>query len=287
MLNLFGYGIMKMKDKIQPFVAWAGGKSQLLPEIESEIKRAGQFDTYYEPFVGGGAVLFDLLPKKAVINDYNEELINAYKIIQINVEKLIKELANYKNTAEDYYAIRALDRKSDYQKLDNIKKAARFIYLNKTSYNALYRVNKKGYFNAAYGKRKKAQILNKSNLMLVHEYLSDNQTTIYNNDFAEVLEKVEPNSLVYLDPPYVPLTDTANFTGYTANRFNKADQERLAKACQHLDEIGAKFIASNSDTKLVHELYQQFNIRTVYAKRYINVNGKKRNNIKELLITNF
>lgn len=278
---------MKMKDKIQPFVAWAGGKSQLLPEIESEIKRAGQFDTYYEPFVGGGAVLFDLLPKKAVINDYNEELINAYKVIQVNVKKLVKELAIYKNTAKDFYAIRALDRKSDYRKSDRVKKAARFIYLNKTSYNALYRVNHKGYFNAAYGKRKKAQILNKSNLMLVHEYLSNNQITIYNNDFAKVLEQVEPNSLVYLDPPYVPLTDTANFTGYTANRFNKSDQERLAKACQHLDQIGAKFIASNSDTELVHELYQQFNIRTVYAKRYINVNGKKRNNIKELLITNF
>lgn len=276
-----------MTKTIKPFVAWAGGKSQLLPEIETEIKRAGQFDTYYEPFVGGGAILFDLLPKKAVINDYNEELINAYRTIRDDLPNLLTELSKLHNSKDEFYKIRAWDREPDYANLSKAKKAARFIYLTKTCFNSLYRVNRKGYFNTPYGRKRITQIVDQDNLTAINQYLNNNEVAITSGDFAKVLTQVKPNSLVYLDPPYVPLTTTASFTSYTAKGFNKNDQEQLATACQHLDQIGAKFIASNSDTKLVHELYQQFNIRTVYAKRYINANGKKRGAVAEVLITNF
>lgn len=276
-----------MTKTIKPFVGWAGGKSQLLPEIETEIKRAGQFDTYYEPFVGGGAVLFDLLPQKAVINDYNEELVNAYRTIRDDLPNLLTELSKLHNSKDDFYKIRAWDREPDYANLSKAKKAARFIYLIKTCFNSLYRVNRKGFFNTPYGRKRTIQIVDQDNLTAISQYLNDNEVAITSGDFAKVLAQVKPNSLVYLDPPYVPLTATASFTSYTSVGFNKSDQECLAQSCQHLDRIGAKFIASNSDTELVHELYQQFNIRTVYAKRNINANGKKRGAVAEVLITNF
>lgn len=276
-----------MTKTIKPFVGWAGGKSQLLPEIETEIERAGQFDTYYEPFVGGGAVLFDLLPQKAVINDYNQELINAYCTIRDNLPNLLTELSKLHNSKDDFYKIRAWDREPDYANLSKAKKAARFIYLAKTCFNSLYRVNRKGYFNTPYGRKRTIQIVDQDNLTAISQYLNDNEVAITSGDFAKVLAQVKPNSLVYLDPPYVPLTATASFTSYTSVGFNKSDQECLAQSCKHLDQIGAKFIASNSDTELVHELYQQFNIRTVYAKRNINANGKKRGAVAEVLITNF
>lgn len=276
-----------MTKTIKPFVGWAGGKSQLLPEIETEIKRAGRFDTYYEPFVGGGAVLFDLLPQKAVINDYNEELVNAYRTIRDDLPDLLAELSKLHNSKDDFYKIRAWDREPDYANLSKAKKAARFIYLIKTCFNSLYRVNRKGYFNTPYGHKRTIQIVDQDNLTAISQYLNNNEIAITSGDFAKVLTQVKPNSLVYLDPPYVPLTATASFTSYTSVGFNKSDQECLAQSCQHLDRIGAKFIASNSDTELVHELYQQFNIRTVYAKRNINANGKKRGAVAEVLITNF
>ena len=274
-------------SKIQPFVAWAGGKQQLLPEIRKEIKRAGNFATYYEPFVGGGSVLLDLLPKHAVINDYNAELINAYRVIMTNVENLIVELSKLENTAEEYYRIRELDRTPSYQRLSNIKKAARFIYLNKTCFNALYRVNKQGYFNAAYGKRKKVNIIQADNLRKISQYLNSNNIRFYSGDFANILDNVEPDSLMYIDPPYVPENEIANFTRYTNNQFRESDQRRLADKCQQLNKKGVKFIASNSDTPAVHNLYKGFNFRRVNARRYINVKGTRRNKIDELLITNF
>lgn len=274
-------------SKIQPFVAWAGGKQQLLPEIRKEIKRAGNFATYYEPFVGGGSVLLDLLPKHAVINDYNAELINAYRVIMTNVENLIVELSKLENTAEEYYRIRELDRTPSYQRLSNIKKAARFIYLNKTCFNALYRVNKQGYFNAAYGKRKKVNIIQADNLRKISQYLNSNDIRFYSGDFASILDNVEPDSLMYIDPPYVPENEIANFTRYTDNQFRETDQRRLANQCQRLNRVGVKFIASNSDTPIVRELYRGFNFYHVSARRFINVKGAGRNRIAELLITNF
>lgn len=278
---------MGKATRIQPFVAWAGGKQQLLPEIRKEIKRAGNFTTYYEPFVGGGSVLFDLLPKQAVINDYNAELINAYRVIKTDVDDLIAELAKGENTAEEYYRIRALDRAPGYQRLSKVKKAARFIYLNKTCFNALYRVNRQGYFNSAYGKRKKVNIIQADNLSKISQYLNDNDIKLHTGDFAEILENVEPDSLIYIDPPYVPANEIANFTRYTDNQFRETDQRRLANQCQRLNRVGVKFIASNSDTPIVRELYRGFNFYHVSARRFINVKGAGRNRIAELLITNF
>ena len=278
---------MGKATRIQPFVAWAGGKQQLLPEIRKEIKRAGNFTTYYEPFVGGGSVLFDLLPKRAVINDYNAELINAYRVIITNAESLIAQLKTLENTAEEYYRIRALDRAPGYQQLSKVKKAARFIYLNKTCFNALYRVNRQGYFNTAYGKREKVQIVQADNLRKISQYFNSNDIRFYSGDFANILDNVEPDSLMYIDPPYVPENEIANFTRYTNNQFRESDQRRLAEQCQQLDRTGVKFIASNSDTPMVRELYRGFNFYHVSARRFINVKGAGRNRIAELLITNF
>lgn len=279
--------LVEKAARIQPFVAWAGGKQQLLPEIRKEIKRAGNFTTYYEPFVGGGSVLFDLLPKRAVINDYNIELINAYQVIKTDVDDLIVELAKGENTAEEYYRIRALDRAPGYQRLSKVKKAARFIYLNKTCFNGLYRVNKQGYFNAAYGKRKKVKIVQADNLHKISQYLNNNDIRLYTRDFADILKNVKPDSLVYFDPPYVPANEIANFTRYTDNQFRASDQQRLAEKCQQLNKKGVKFIASNSDTSAVHKLYKDFNFRRVSARRYINVKGTGRKKIDEVIITNF
>lgn len=276
-----------MTSKIKPFVSWAGGKQQLLPEIKQEINRAGSFTTYYEPFVGGGAVLFDLLPKKAVINDYNEELINAYHIIKENVDGLIESLNTFNNTKDEFYTVRSWDRDPEYAQLDKVKKAARFIFLNKTCFNGLYRVNSKGYFNTPFGKRKHVQIINEDNLRLISNYLNTNDIAMHVGDFTKILSNVNSNSLVYFDPPYVPLNATSSFTSYTTNGFDIDDQKRLVQTCIDLDKIGVKFIASNSDTKLVHELYSSFKIRTVLAKRYINSKGNRRGAVKEVLITNF
>ena len=276
-----------MVTKIKPCVAGASGKQQLLPEIEQEINRAGDFATYYEPFVGGGAVLFDLLPQNAVVNDYNTELINVYQVIKNDVTGLISELSSFQNTKDDFYKIRAWDRDPNYLQFNPIKKAARFIYLNKTCFNGLYRVNSKGYFNTPYNNRKNTQIVNKSNLQLISNYLNANSVTLNSGDFTEVLVNIKPHSLVYFDPPYVPLNPTSNFTHYTSNGFNADDQARLADECLRLDKLGIKFILSNSDTELVHNLYNSFQIRTVLAKRYINSKGNKRNAVKEVLVTNF
>lgn len=276
-----------LKTKIQPFVAWAGGKTQLLSEIKQEISRAGKFETYYEPFVGGGAVFFDLLPQKAIINDDNHELINTYRIIRDNPNELISELKKYQNTAKDFYCIRAWDRKPDYFKLSNVKKAARFIFLNKTCFNALYRVNHKGYFNSAYGKREKVQIVQESNLRRISRYLNMNDIKFYAGDFMHVLENIQPNSLIYLDPPYMPITDTANFTRYTKQQFKANDQRRLATKCYELDKEGEKLIISNSDTQVIRELYCNFFFNPVKAKRRISAKSSKRDSAAEVLITNF
>jgi DNA adenine methylase len=272
---------------IQPFVKWVGGKRQLLNEINKYIPK-GKFK-YYEPFVGGGAVFFSLQQKNAVINDLNSELINVYEVIRDDVDELIKNLSlmKRKNTEEYYYELRAKDRSEEYKTYSKVEKASRFIYLNKTCYNGLYRVNSSGYFNTPFGKYKNPNIVNDTVLRTVHKYLNESKIEICNGDFEEALKGIRKNSFVYFDPPYDPVSDSSNFTGYTASGFNRNEQIRLKNLCDKLNERGVKFLLSNSNTEFIRELYRDYNNKIVGATRAINSKANKRGEVEEVLIRNY
>lgn len=278
---------MKKDPFVKPFVKWVGGKRQLLPAISNKIKKAKRYTTYYEPFVGGGAVLFDLQPSNAVINDSNAELINAYRMIKEKPDSLIARLKKYKNDEDCFYRVRALDRTEEYNLLSDVDRASRLIYLNKTCYNGLYRVNQQGFFNSPFGHYKNPNIVDENGLHHLSTYLNENNIVFKTGDFEDCLENITSGSLVYFDPPYDPMTTTSNFTGYTSNGFTAQDQKRLARLCARLDKKGVKFILSNSKTPLILDLYEQFEISTVFAKRSVNSNALKRGDVEEVLITNF
>jgi DNA adenine methylase len=278
---------MTQDSFVQPFVKWVGGKRQLLPVIKEQVKKAEDFTTYYEPFLGGGAVFLNMQPERAVVNDYNEELINAYKVIASNVDDLIKKLKTYSNSEEEFYRVRALDRSEEYKSISNVDKAARLIFLNRTCYNGLYRVNQQGFFNTPYGHYKKPNIVNEIGLRHLSDYFNSNKIKFCSGDFEDALKGIRKGALVYLDPPYAPLTSTSNFTGYTSGGFGENEQIRLANLCKKLDIKGVKFILSNSNVPLIQELYKGFNINIVLAKRNINSIGNKRGDVEEVLITNF
>lgn len=269
----------------KPFLKWVGGKRQLLPEIRKRLPK--DFNNYYEPFVGGGAVLFDLQPETFVINDVNEEVINVYRTIKYDVEALIKELETYKNEASFFYTLRELDRKEEYTALSKIKKAARVIYLNKTCFNGLYRVNRKGQFNAPFGKYRNPNIVNKEGLRSVHNYLNSSFCRITNDDFSKALQNPGEGDFVYLDPPYDPVSITASFTAYSKDGFRKYDQARLKLKCDKLHERGCKFLLSNAATDFIKDLYKGYTIDIVKAGRNINSKGNKRGKVEEVLIRNY
>ncbi len=277
---------MKKNMLVQPFLKWAGGKRQLLPEIRKFIPL--EYTTYYEPFIGGGAVLLDLQPNKAVINDINKELINLYQIIKDNVDALIEELKKFKNEKDSFYEIRELDRdKEKYGELTSVQRASRIIYLNKTCYNGLFRVNRAGEFNTPFGNYKNPNIVNEITLKAVSTYFNKANLTFFCTDFEEALKRAGKGSFVYLDPPYDPVSDTASFTGYDRGGFNKSEQTRLKVICDKLNERGAKFLLSNSSTEFINELYKGYKIETIQAKRSINSNPDKRGEIDEVLVRNY
>ena len=268
---------------LAPILKWVGGKRQLLNDILPLIQSKG---TYIEPFLGGGAVLFAYLPKKAIVNDYNSELMNVYQVVKSYPEQLIQMLQiHHDNNSEDYYYnIREIDRTEQYKKISSIEKAARIIYLNKTCYNGLYRVNSSGYFNSPYGKYKNPNIVNAQIIRAMSKYFNENDITLLQGDYKEVLKKVKKGSFVYLDPPYMPISRSSNFTGYTENGFGYEQQEELKKECDKLREKGIRFIQSNSDCLEIRELYKEYTIKTVQAKRVINSKSAKRGEINEVLI---
>lgn len=269
---------------ISPILKWVGGKRQLLADIMPLINQ--NCSTYVEPFVGGGAVFFELQPKKAIINDYNAELINVYEVIRDFPEELISILEEYsrKNTEEFFYQLRALDRNEEYAVMSNIKKAARIIYLNKTCYNGLYRVNSAGQFNSPYGKYKNPNIVNAATIRAMSKYLCNPKITIKQGDYREALKGLRKGAFVYLDPPYMPISSSSSFTGYTENGFSYEQQAELKNECDKLKEKGISFLQSNSDCPEIRDLYKEYEIRTVQAKRSINSNANKRGEISEVLI---
>ncbi len=272
---------------LSPMLKWVGGKRQLLSEIIPMID--GKCSTYVEPFIGGGAVLFKLQPKKAIINDYNNELINVYRIVRDNVDELIEVLKIHEknNSADYYYEIRSLDRSDTFDDMTDVEKAARIIYLNKTCYNGLYRVNSSGQFNSPYGRYKNPNIVNEAVLKAISHYFNSNQIEILNGDYKDTLRYLDKNSFVYFDPPYMPISSSSSFTGYTESGFGYEKQVELKEECDKLTQKGIRFVQSNSDCKEIRELYKDYNIKTVKAKRSINSIGKKRGEINEVLIYNW
>jgi DNA adenine methylase len=271
---------------ITPFLKWAGGKRQLIKYIRDYVPL--EYNKYYEPFVGAGAVFFDLLPDNAVINDINSELINVYNVIKYNVEELISDLKKHKNSAEYFYSIRELDRNITlYESLSDVEKASRTIFLNKTCYNGLYRVNKSGHFNTPFGKYKNPEIVNADLLRKISEYFNNSNIIILNRDFEDAIIDVSSCDFVYFDPPYDPLTETSNFTSYYQLKFGKDDQIRLKKVCDELNKKGIKFLLSNSNTDFILDLYSEYNIEFIKAKRAINSNPNKRGEITEILVRNY
>lgn len=270
---------------IQPFLKWAGGKRQLLPRIRSLVPN--KFKGYYEPFVGAGAVLFDLKPKFAVINDTNQELINCYKVIKESPDELIHDLMKHQNTSAYFYGMRHEDRSDSYHRLTPIERASRIIYLNKTCYNGLFRVNSKGHFNAPFGSYKRPNILNEQVIRSVSYFLNSNCISITSLDFAEATENAQRGDFVYLDPPYDPISDTASFTGYSLNQFDRNEQIRLQECFYSLTSRGCKVMLSNSSTAFIMELYRDFKIVPVSANRNINSVGTSRQKVEELIILNY
>lgn len=279
-------------NSVAPIVKWVGGKRQLMPEIKKYIPEPNDISTYYEPFMGGGAVLFDLQPKKAVVNDINSELINLYKVVKEDVESLIEELGSYKNEESFYYKIRKLDRKLEiYEKLTDVQRAARIHYLNKTCYNGLYRVNQAGEFNTPFGKYKNPNIQNADTLRAVSKYFNKADIRFLSTDFEEAIKYCRREGFVYFDPPYDPVSDSANFTGYAKGGFDRKEQIRLKKLCDKLDDRGVRFLLSNAYTDFIIDLYsdrdRDYRIETIQAKRSINSNGDDRGEVDEVLVRNY
>lgn len=293
-----------MTKKVTPFVKWVGGKRQLLNEIRAKYPE--KIDKYCEPFVGGGAVLLDVLanchPREVLINDINAELVNTYMQIKNNVDELITMLSNMqdsfwmKSDAErkDMYLAkreRFNDLKVNGDEQINLEKAALFIFLNKTCFNGLYRVNSKGLFNVPMGAYKNPLICDAENLRLISKLLQDVQ--IKCGDYSECAEFIDENTFVYIDPPYRPLTTTASFTSYSEREFGDKQQMELGKFVDDISAKGAKVVVSNSDPKnsdesdsFFDDLYSSYTIMRVSAKRMINSKASGRGNINELLICN-
>lgn len=278
---------------VRPFIKWAGGKGQLLPELSQRLPRT--FRRYHEPFVGGAALFFHLyntgrLRHGAVLSDYNRELTLCYEVIRDDVEALIvalKEHARHRLDSEYFLQVRSWDRQPGFADRTPVERAARTIFLNRTCYNGLYRLNNKGQFNAPFGYYKNPLICDPDNLRAVSVALQD--VELRTEDFGAVAERAEPGDFVYFDPPYVPVSATASFTHYTGQTFGPDDQRRLARLFDTLMERGVYVMLSNSHTPLSRELYAAHAVSTsvVLASRKINCDGRKRGSVEELIVCGY
>jgi DNA adenine methylase len=277
----------RRNDLLQPFLKWAGGKRQLLPEIRKYIPKRRKL--YFEPFIGAAAVLFDVQPQAAVINDANSELVNCYRMIKRDPEALIAKLREHKNEKKYYYHLRQLDRDPGFVRLSDVERAARIIYLNKTCYNGLFRVNSQGQFNVPFGNYANPNIVDEVVIRAVSRYLNEAHVEISNDDFAASVNGAGRGDFVYLDPPYDPVSDTSSFTGYNLSSFDKNEQRRLKTVCDDLSRRGCKVLLSNSATEFIRDLYDEparYTIVEVEANRNINSVATGRGKISELLIFN-
>jgi DNA adenine methylase len=274
-----------------PFVKWAGGKAQLLAQFEPYFP--SHFGRYIEAFAGGGAVFFHLYRqgrlrgKQVVLIDRLEELINCYRVIQTHMEELIGELRRHEPRKQDedyFYSVRDWDRSPDYGERNEVERAARFMFLNRTCYNGLYRVNQQGQFNVPFGRYQNPTICDEDNLRAVSRALKG--VTLLVGDFSHCLQVAEAGDFVYLDPPYHPISDTSSFTNYTEDDFGIEDQQRLARLFRELDHRGCQLMLSNSRTKPIQELYRSYTKKKVRATRTIGARVDTRRTITEWLIVN-
>lgn len=263
----------------RPFLKWAGGKGQLLPQFSALVPT--RFDRYHEVFLGGGALFFGLEPKRARLTDLNEELIDCYRAVRDDVEGVITALRAHKYDKEHFYRVRDMNPR----RLSPQKRAARMIFLNKSAFNGLYRVNSQGRFNVPFGRYKNPQICDAENLRACSKVLAGVELEVA--DFSAVLDHAKKGDFVYFDPPYVPVSDTAYFTAYSPGGFGWHDQQRLADVFRALAKRGVKVMLSNSDTPEVHELYAGFRIETVAATRRINSQANGRGKIGELVVMSY
>jgi len=282
---------LKLVVQSKPFVKWAGGKGQLLEQFDPLFPT--HFNRYIETFVGGGAVFFYLfnqghIADGVILNDLNHDLMNCYTIIRDQVEELIGELYRhepYKTKADYFYTVRKWDRRPDFDDRSPVERAARTIFLNRTCYNGLYRVNSKGQFNVPVGRYKNPQVCNEENLRTVSQSLQGAE--LYSEDFESCVKQAKRGNFIYLDPPYHPLSETASFTSYTKEDFTKEDQIRLAQVYQQLDEEGCLVMLSNSYTPFIRDLYDGYRQEEVSARRAINSKGNGRSEMSELVILNY
>lgn len=267
-------------QKIRPFLKWAGGKTQLLKYLHLNLPK-GSIDRYFEPFLGGGALFFSLQHKKTILSDSNEELINCYKVIKEQLNELLIKLQQHKNAEEYFYTV----RNQNVEEMDDVSRASRLIFLNRTCFNGLYRVNKSGKFNTPYGKYKNPKIIDEENLRRVSTLLKS--VTLISTDFENVTKLAQKKDFIYFDPPYLPVSQYADFKRYTKESFYEKDHIRLARLFKKLDKIGCYVMLSNSYTEFTMNLYKDYNVKTVFAKRLINKVSSSRGSIPELLITNY
>lgn len=275
-------------SKLYPFTKWVGGKRQLVPELLKFVPE--KFDTYFEPFIGGGALFFELTPKKAVINDKNKELFITYKVIRDEVDELIALLKEHsiKNSKEYYLDLRSVDRDNRIDSFSNVERAARLLYMLRVNFNGLYRVNSKNQFNVPYGKYKNPKIVDEELLSNISKYFNEQDIKICNDDFEQTLSLAKKGDFVYLDPPYVPMSQTSAFTSYTQEGFSLEEQKRLHSVVESLTKKGVKVMLSNSNTDFITELYRNYNIHIVSTKRMINSKANQRGNVvEEVIITNY
>ena len=292
--NALGMKLMPVKEEVKnidihPFVKWAGGKTQLLDVIVSHLPET--FNRYFEPFVGGGALLFKLQPKAFSINDMNEELISVYKCLEDDelFDLLKKELLKHEenHSEEYYYQIRDMDRNEDFKNLPIYVRAGRMIYLNKACFNGLYRVNSKGFFNVPSGKKKTVCCFDRKTFGNLNLFFKNRKIVITNVDFEQACKNAKSGDFVYFDPPYDTWEEKNSFTSYDKNAFNKDSQIRLCNVFKDLSSKGVYVMLSNHNTKFINELYQGFHINVVPAKRMINSKGDGRGEVEEVLITNY
>ncbi len=277
---------MKKNKLVSPVLKWVGGKRQLLDVLCPLLPK--RITTYCEPFIGGGAMLFSIQPNVAYVNDINNDLILVYEVIKNDVESLIETLQDYRNEADFFYTVRDWDRnKEKYISLSSVQRAARIIYLNKTCFNGLYRVNNSGEFNSPFGGYKNPNIVNAPVLRAVSSYFNLANVKFTSTDYEDVLNSIPKGTFVYLDPPYYPVSATSNFTGYSKGGFNQDDQIRLRNCCDDLTKRGIKFMLSNSSTEFIHNLYDDYNITIVQAKRAINSVANRRGEVDEVVVRNY
>jgi DNA adenine methylase len=276
-----------MDIKTGPFIKWAGGKKQLVDRLKARLPES--YGTYYEPFVGGGALLLNVQPARAVINDINEQLINTYRQIMTNVEEVINAVNLLDAEPCDtnrYMAVRESYNKKIAANEFDAQSAALMIWINKHCFNGLYRVNSKGLFNVPYNNKANGVSIDASNLRQIGMYFRNNEIDIRQGDFEVACSDIASGDFVYFDSPYIPISETANFTDYTKDGFLYKDHKRLADLFRRLDSAGIKVMLSNHNVPLVHDLYAGYKIEQVDVRRAINSDASKRVG-KEVIVTNY